>query len=305
MIRMIRALAGGVLTVLLLSTPAVAAPPFPDTIALPNGWRPEGISLGPGTTFFVGSLANGAILRGDLRTGSTDVLVSGSPGMVAVGTEYEAGAKRLWAVGGATGEVRAYDARTGALLAAYDFDGGFLNDLAVTRDAVYVTDSIFPQLHVIPLGPRGALPAAGDTFQLALTGDLRIEPGFNLNGIVETRGLLVAVQTNTGMLLRIDPASGESTAIDLGGRTVDNGDGLQVLGSTLYVVRNVDNRVDVYRLGARLATASFIGSLASDSLNVPTTAVARAGSLWVVNAAFTTPPTPSTPYWLTRLPLRP
>jgi hypothetical protein len=42
---------------------------FPDLIQLPNGWRPEGIAEGRGTSFCVGSLVNGAIYRGDLRTG--------------------------------------------------------------------------------------------------------------------------------------------------------------------------------------------------------------------------------------------
>ncbi len=43
-----------------------------------------------------------------------------------------------------TGDVRAYDASTGALLATYQPGGvGLLNDVIVTRDAVYVTDSAF------------------------------------------------------------------------------------------------------------------------------------------------------------------
>ena len=34
---------------------AFAKAAFPDTIALPNGWQPEGIAIGNGTTFYVGS----------------------------------------------------------------------------------------------------------------------------------------------------------------------------------------------------------------------------------------------------------
>ena len=30
--------------------PALAAPPGPSSIALPNGWAPEGITAGPGAT---------------------------------------------------------------------------------------------------------------------------------------------------------------------------------------------------------------------------------------------------------------
>ena len=36
---------------------------FPKIILLPNGWQPEGIASGSGTSFYVGSLADGAISR--------------------------------------------------------------------------------------------------------------------------------------------------------------------------------------------------------------------------------------------------
>lgn len=56
---------------LLVPQAATAAPaPFPDTIALPAGFQPEGIASGRGSTFYAGSLANGAIIKGDLRTGA-------------------------------------------------------------------------------------------------------------------------------------------------------------------------------------------------------------------------------------------
>jgi hypothetical protein len=306
--RILRLLAGLALALLVAAPAAAAASPFPSRIDLPTGWQPEGLSLGRGTTFFVGSLANGAILRGDLRTGGSAVLVPGAAGTVAVGTEYERGANRVWSVGGPTGAVRAYDASDGVLLAAYQFAAGFLNDLAITRDAVYVTDSSVAQLDVIPLGPGGALPAPGAAFTLPLTGALAIQPGFNLNGIVAAHGWLVAVQSNTGLLFRIDPATGRTWAIDTGGRTVVNGDGLQIRGSALYVIRNQDEVVDVFRLGPGLASATFLGSITSAdpaAVDVPTTGILAVGRLWVVNARFNTLPTPDTAYWITSLPARP
>jgi hypothetical protein len=305
MARSLRVFAVLVFALIAFAAPTSAASPFPARINLPNGWQPEGISLGRGTTFFVGSLANGAIFKGNLRTGAGSVLVPGSAGTVAVGTEYEHGANRVWAVGGPTGAVRAYNASTGALLASYSFAGaGFLNDLAITRRAVYVTDSFAAQLDVIPLGPGGSLPTPSAAFTLPLTGDFALEPSFNLNGIVASRGWLIGVQSNTGLLFRINPTTGATRMIDLGGRTVVTGDGLQIRGSTLYVIRNV-NQVDVFRLGSHLTSARFVGTLTSDSLDVATTGVLAAGRLWVVNARFNTPPTPDTEYWITRLPARP
>jgi hypothetical protein len=111
--------------------PATAAPPdnFPDQIDLPNGFFPEGIESGRGTSFFVGSLIDGAIWRGDLRTGSREELTPGETGRVSVGIAYEASRNRLWVAGGGpgfnagAGDVRVYDASSGALLATFLFPG--------------------------------------------------------------------------------------------------------------------------------------------------------------------------------------
>lgn len=290
-----------------LSSQVSAAPSFPDEIALPDGWMPEGITAGRGTTVYVGSLADGAIWRADVRTGQGSVLVPGVAGRVAVGVEYEAAANRLWVAGGPTGEVRVYDASTGAHLETYTFSpAGFLNDLVVTRDAVYVTDSAIQQLNVVPLGPGGSLPAPDEVATLPLSGDAVFVPGeFNANGIVAARGWLIVVNSFTGQLLRVDPATGVATEIDLGGATAASGDGLELRGSTLYVVRNFVEQVAVFRLGAGLESAHLVGSLTSDGFDIPTTAAWAAGSLWAVNARFTTPPTPDTEYWITRVDPRP
>src|SRR5690349_16219855 len=62
---------------------------FPTVIPLPNSWQPEGIVVGHGTTFYVGSLANGAIFRGDLRTGQGTVLAAGQAGRLTVGLAFD------------------------------------------------------------------------------------------------------------------------------------------------------------------------------------------------------------------------
>jgi sugar lactone lactonase YvrE len=290
-----------------LAAPAAAAPPFPNQIDLPNGWAPEGITAGPGTTVYVGSLVDGAIWQADVRTGAGSVLVPGIAGKVAVGVDYEADANRLWVAGGPTGEVRVYDASSGELLQTYSFSPvGFLNDLVVTDDAVYVTDSNIQQLDVIPFGPDDTLADPADVTTLPLTGDIHfVANQFNTNGIVEARGWLIVVQSFTGQLFRVDPATGEATEIDLGTANAANGDGLEVHGGTLYVVQNFNNRVEAFQLGAGLTSATFLGFLPTDGLDIPTTAAWQAGSLYVSNARFTTPVTPDTPYWVTRLPTMP
>lgn len=292
-----------------IAVPVAAAPPGPDRIDLPNGWAPEGITAGPGTTVYVGSLVDGAIWQADVRTGAGSVLVDGVAGKVAVGTEYEAGANRLWVAGGPgpAGEVRVYDASSGALLQTYTFSpAGFLNDLVVTADAVYVTDSFIQQLDVIPLGPNGALPDPADVGTLPLSGDIAFVGGqFNTNGIVEARGWLIVVQSITGQLFRVDPSTGVASEIDLGaGVDVSFGDGLEIHGGTLYVVQNQLNRVEVFKLGPGLASADLQAVLTSPDLSVPTTAAFVRDSLYAANARFGTPVTPDTEYWITRLPRR-
>ena len=153
-----------------------AAPPPPPRrsrtrIDLPAGWMPEGITAGLGNTIYVGSLAGGGVWAGDVRTGEGEQIVPHWGG-AAIGVEYEARANRLWVAGGPTGTVRVYDASSGDLLRQYTFSpAGFLNDLVVTRDAVYVTDSRNAWLDVIPLGPDGSLPDADAVDHAAVDGD--------------------------------------------------------------------------------------------------------------------------------------
>jgi sugar lactone lactonase YvrE len=280
---------------------------LPSQIDLPNGWQPEGITAGRGTTFYVGSIAGGAIWKGNFGTGSGRVLVPAVTGQVTAGVEYDWRKGRIWVAGGPTGDVRVYNAGSGKLLETYHFTSAtppFLNDLVVTRKAVYVTDSFNQQLDVIPLGRHGKLPTPDKAYSLPLTGDIHYATGFNANGIVARSGWLILVQSNTGKLFRVDAGTGVARAIDLGGYSALNGDGLERHGRTLYVVRN-SNVVAVFRLGARLESAALLGELTSPGLDVPTTAAFSLGHLWVVNARFTTPPTPTTPYWITRLPARP
>jgi hypothetical protein len=302
MTRRLAAIPAALAALPLVASSAFAAAPFPATIPLPNGWAPEGLAAGEGFTAYVGSLTDGGIARVNLRTGRVEPEFVPSATGPAVGLEYESGAHRLWVAGGPSGEVRAYDARTGALLATYHFAAGFVNDLVVTHDAVYATDSVIQQLLVVPLGPGGALPQAADAFALPITGDFQYGPGFNANGIVDFAGYLIVPQSETGALFAIHPDTGASTEI-LPAGSVSFADGLQLRGSTLYVVRNQLNQIDEWRFhGGNLAFVRTIPTTDLD-LDVPTTIDFAGGRLWAANARFNTPPTPDTEYWITQVPL--
>ncbi len=275
-----------------------AARPFPLRIELPAGFQPEGIEAGRGTTVYVGSLADGSIWRGDVRTGEGEVWAEGV-GAPTVGIAFDRRHHLVWAAGGPSGQVRAYDVLTGDLVHTYPVEGsGFLNDLTVTQDGVYVTDSFVQRLVVIPFGPGQALPDEATT--LRITGDLAYGAGFNANGIVAERGYLLVVQSSTGRLFRVDPATGEAVRVDTGGTSLVNGDGMELRGSTLYVVRNRDNLVVPLRLSGDLLQARAAASLSGDT-DVPTTVTAVAGRLYVVNARFGNPAPDTADYWITRV----
>lgn len=282
------------LALVVVATPAAAAKTtFPDVISLPNGWMPEGIAI-HGSTFYAGSRANGAVLAGDLRTGKGSVLVPGVSGRVATGLKYSHGL--LFVSGASTGKAWVFDARTGRQLREYPFGGGFINDVVVTRTAAFFTDSNNAVLYRVALS-RSGRPA--QTFStLPLTGDFQLAAGFNLNGIdVTSNGkTLISVQSNTGKLFTIQPGTGVTHEIALGGAAVTNGDGILLAGKTLYVVRNTNNEVVVVRLAGNNGSGAVVKTITDADFDVPTT-IARLGDrLYLPNARFTTPATPSTPY---------
>jgi sugar lactone lactonase YvrE len=291
---------------LLMSLSPVAASAHqarPDRIDLPDGWQPEGITT-DGKFLFSGSLANGAILRANPRTGSTRIIARGREGRMAVGVDYDRSRDLLWVAGGGTKTIRAYDAHSGALLARYDFPSTtdrFINDLVVRRRGVFATDSSNQELLVVRLRLGDRLPGPRAATTRPLTGDLVYQAGFNLNGIVKSGRRLIAVQSNTGLLFRINPFTGRTRMIDLDGFLVTNGDGLEIDGDILYVVRNQNNEIAVVDLNRRLTRGNVVDQITADDFDTPTTVALLRHSLYAVNARFNTPPTADTDYWITRV----
>jgi hypothetical protein len=292
--RRVALLVASLVAAALVALPAGAAgPAFPSTVPLPDGFYPEGIAIGTGNNAYVGSLLDGAIYAADLRTGEGAVLVPGVPGRWVVGLAFDPRTGLLWAAGidEGAGAVLAFDTRAGTLTHVVPVpEAGFLNDLVVTRQAVYVTDSFADRLYEVPLGPAGrlagpatALPLSGD-FQLVTDGDLPI----NLNGIEASANgrTLLAVHTSLGVLYRIDPTTGVATTIALTGGDLASGDGILLAGRTLYVVQNFLDQVAVVELSPDLRSGSVVDRRTSDEFRIPTT-FARAGSrLYLVNARF-------------------
>jgi hypothetical protein len=277
---------------------ALAADPFPDVIALPIGFSPEGIAAGRGSTLYVGSIPSGAIYRIDARTGDGSVLVPAQAGRFAVGMQYDARGDRLFVAGGFTGQGYVYDAATGATLAVLQLTtemANLVNDVVVTNDAVYFTDSFRPVLYRVPLGPGGALPEPGAVEEIPLGGDyVHVANDINGNGIVAVRGgrSLILVNTAAAALYLVDPATGVATTIDLGG-PLPAGDGLLLVGHTLYVVQGFLNQVAVIRLDSDFTSGTIERTITDADFAIPTTVALLGSSLYLPNGRFDVAPPPA------------
>jgi sugar lactone lactonase YvrE len=300
------------LLIVSLCAPALAraaGDSFPEVILLPDGWGPEGIEVGRGTDFYAGARHTspfaGAIYKGDLRTGAGDILVQPQPGRFALGLKLDQRSGNLFVAGGPGGAGFVYDGTTGADIASFQVaaDPTFVNDVIVTRAGAYFTDSRQPVLYVVPLGPGGALPDSPPLFSvLPLSGDFTMAQGFNVNGIAATPNgeWLIIVQSNTGLLYRVDPQEGVATVIDLGGALVTSGDGIVLHGRRLYVCRNALNQIAIIDLDPSLSSGNYVGDIVSPQFRIPTT-IARFGSnLYVVNARFDQP-IPGTEYQIVQV----
>ena len=279
-----------------------------ERVPLPDGFRPEGITIGHGHTAYLGSLADGDIYRLNLRTGDGQVISRGAgPEHPSVGLKIDRRG-RLFVSGGSGGDARVIDSRSGEVLASYTLGtppDTFINDVVLTRRMAWFTDSRQPVLSGLPLGRHGALPDQSEVVRLPLSGDwVQIAGSNNANGIATTPGrkALLVVNGTAGKLFRVDTTTGVATEVDLNGASVENGDGLLRKGRILYVVRNRANQVAVFRLNRAGTEAHLIDTLtAPGDFDVPTTVARRGSSLYLPNARFGITSPETAEYWVTRI----
>jgi sugar lactone lactonase YvrE len=301
---------------LLCAAPAAQShrPVYPGLIPLPAGFGPEGIAVGNGSTFYAGAALGsmpgllGQILVGDLRTGEFFQLVAPT-GRPALGMKFDPRSKLLFVAGGPSGTATVYDATSGAQVAFYQFRAPsptgppttFINDVLVTREAAYFTDSVAPVLYRVELDPRGEPSATFDEIPLppvVFGAPGSCGPGPLANGIAATPNgsYLFVGNSSAGAVYLVATATFTAVPIDLGGATVCNADGLLLDGKTLYVVQNATNRIAVIELLpdyvsgdiTRYITEPFTFNPAT---KVPTTLAEFGSSLYAVTAGFA-PPTP-------------
>jgi hypothetical protein len=293
-----------------LSMGAAAQQNWPEAIAMPTGWEGEGIELGKGHEFFVGansfsslfgpysvSWLAGAIYKGNLRTGVGGFLVEPT-GKSASGLSYDPRTDYLYAATG-FGDftemgVTVYDASSGDVITEITFgDGIVINDCLVTRRAVYCTDSINPDLYKVVLEKGGRLPST-PVVEVIPMPDFGMVEGFNANGLVgDFDGKqLVIVNISSGVLYRVDTASGEASPLEIEGaeQLFGDGDGLYLDGRTLYILQNFSNKIAVVQLWGDLSGGEFIKNIPGEGepnpLKIATTIIGFGNSLYAINTNF-------------------
>jgi len=298
------------LTALCIATPG-AAHGLQDSIDLPDGFNPEGITKGPGRTLLVGSIGFGAVYQVDPKSGEGEILVPAVEGRSAVGMKWDRRTDNLYVAGGPTGKVFVYDANDGSDVAVFDVgttEATLVNDLVITREAVYFTDSYRPVMYRLPLGCGGTLASDAVLEEIPLSGDFQFAPGeaINSNGIVTPsfRGnVLLLVNTEFGELYKVNPETGDTVRVDLGEDGLFFGDGMLLADGRLYVVQNFLNQIAEVTLARDYLSGEVTGILTHDDFDVPATIERIGCSLYAVNARFSTPPLPDTTYTIVRVPL--
>jgi sugar lactone lactonase YvrE len=283
--------------VTVLAAPAAAAPTA-EVIVLPGASSAEGIAAGRGATFYAGDLFRGDIFRGDVQRGTAELFIDAPDGRMAVGMAADVAHGLLFVAGGFTGQAYVYDFRTGGTVASYQLASpatSLINDVALTKDGAWFTDSFQARLYFVPVS-RAGVP--GPTFRtLTLSGPAAaispISGAVNLNGIQATangKTLIVAHSANA-QLDTVDPTTGASATI--AGVSVPNVDGIVLEAGRLWAVQNFSNQVSRIRLAPDLTSGVVEEVITSPLFQIPTTAARFGSRLAVVNAKFDTgiPPT--------------
>jgi hypothetical protein len=280
--------------VAVVSSPASAH--RPETIDLPEGFAGEGVATGRHDTFYAGSRLDGRVARGDLRRGTSEVFVDEPLVGAATGLKADLRHGLLWVSGAATGQAAVYDLDSGDGIVALTLatSPSFINDVVVTRDAAYFTNSLSPVIYRVPVSKRGEI---GQPETITLSGPAaEFVPGFNINGIESTSDgrTLIVVNSTKGTLYTVDARTGTSAEIDLGGATVPTGDGILLVGRKLLVLQNGAqtgvNQIAVVRLQQRLTSGEIVDTISSPLFETATTLARSGGTLVVVNAQFAPPP---------------
>ena len=273
------------------TTPAAAAPAT-DLIVLPGASSTEGVAVGRGATFYASELFGGDIFRGNVQHGTVERLVDAPAGQMAVGLKVDDSTNLLFVAGGGGAGGKVYDAGTGAAVAGYQFGTpgqSFINDVAITQNGAWFTDSLQPKLYFVPIGPTGVL---GQFRTLTVTGPAADTSGdFNLNGIAAAANghTLIVSHSATNALYTVDPATGSSRLLV----NIAGPDGILLESGRLWVAQPFLNQITRLQVSPDFTGATVDKVITSPRFQIPTTVAVHGSQLLAANAKFDTglPPT--------------
>jgi len=295
--------------------------PFPKRVPVLDGSYHEGFAIGKGSTAYSGS-PDGSIYKVDLRSGKGDILVAGGGDpldCLKLGMRVDPRTNYLFVAGCVYGNALVFDADTGELIMEYQLAPAFeaiINDLTITKDAVYFTDSFQPFLYKLPLSKNGGIPTdpnAGEAIPLSgdfVTGD-DFYDGFccAANGIVSTPNgkTLIVGNSSNSTILRVDPATGHADEIMVDTPLIGFLDGLVFRDNILYVLTPYDptpeDMIQVVLLDKDLLNGQLLGTITDPDLDGVASGALFGNSLYVNAARYSSLDdlTPDTPFWITKL----
>lgn len=271
------------------------------------GVLPEGIDVRPDGTIYVTGNGTGDVYRGHVTSDRMARFASGAEaGRSSAAGVHTDRSGRVFVAGIAALDVYGSD---GGLIAHRPASAGpvgepFLNDLVITRDAVYVTDSTNPVIW------RASL-RDGEIGPLERWFDARpVVPGmparyFFLNGIDATPDGDTLLVSSQGLeaLIRVEVAGRDANLVDLGSHSFGP-DGFVLRGNTVYAVLNYaaphGQGVYVARLNAGLSAGQVVERVIDPGFDSPTTLALFDERVYVVNSQLDhAPGTP--PYTVTAI----
>ena len=304
--------------------PGSGARQFPKTVPVLDGAPPEGFTIGKGKTAYNASI-DGSIYRVNLSSGEGDVLVPAEPGFdlmagdcFKLGLRLDPRTDYLFVAGCQVGNAYVFDADSGEEITQYPLAsfGTVINDVAVTRRAVYFTDFTAPFLYELPLSKNGELPDSNAARSIPLMGNDANDPlgtPQTANGIVSVANdkLLIIGDSSTAQIYLVDPETGMCDRIILDTPLTGFIDGIVRDERRLYILSpgnpedptDVD-RIQVVKLDKDRLTGTLVGVITDEDLDGVASGAIFGNALYVNNARYSTFPEPDTEYVLTRLKIK-
>ena len=313
--------------VILLALPILTASAggkaFPKIVPALEGAPPEGFTIGKGHTAYNGSI-DGSIYKVNLRNGQGETLVEAEPDFdwetecFKLGMRVDRRSNYLFVAGCINGDAYVFDADTGEEIMKYQLgpEGEFAlpNDLAITKNAVYFTDSYLPLLYRLPLSKNGRLPPADAVTAIHLPDEFILNPESDPccggNGIVATPNgkTLIVGHSNLSRLYRVDPATGVVDEIIVEPPLSGFLDGIVLYDGVLFILTPdgsdtypPEDRIQVVVLDEAMLTGTLLGTIMDPGMDGVASGAMHGDSLYVNNARYWDYPGPPTEYWITKL----